>query len=126
LSDLEQAIVVKERLSLDRKFKLTCPHCGTKWLDRVPDAAGDALLQVRIEVGMTKRDVSRLLGEPNAKTTGDEFLARFKSVSGPTGRILDQEWWLYNGFPSEGMATTVTFLKGRVSEMNSAPDGRKS
>lgn len=83
------------------------------------DTAGDTRAQAaRIEVGMTTREVIRLLGKPSAKMTEREFLSGFQTVSWlGSGRILDQESWLYYGHPYNGMVTMVTFIGGRVTEM---------
>ncbi|MGH8903907.1 MAG: hypothetical protein ACRDYA_20080 [Egibacteraceae bacterium] len=82
LSPLEKAIVVKEDLSLERRFKLTCSHCATKWLGEVPPQAGEAERVVAvIESGMTKRQVQRLAPYiPGAdRPFGNHFIRYFDS-----------------------------------------------
>lgn len=76
---------------------------------------------VTVSVGMSKREVKRLLGAPGAKMSDKDFLRAYRSVA-VMGRMAKQEHWMYHDRP-RGHSTMITFRRGRVVDVVTQPTG---
>jgi hypothetical protein len=75
--------------------------------------------------GMTKRQVRRVLGRPDSKTSFRAFLRATRGQGGSVvalGRIPNDRFWLYLQSPP-GYRTQVIFRRGRVAEIRAVPTG---
>jgi hypothetical protein len=76
-----------------------------------------------VTAGMTRRQVRRVLGRPTASINQREFEGQYQSVSrlgGGLWRRRRSEAWVYQGVPSQGMATWIMFERGRVTTVETS------
>jgi hypothetical protein len=76
-----------------------------------------------VKVGMTKREVKKLLGKPTGRITTRQY-ARQARRSGvhvvSFGPMPNHDSWLYMNLPA-GHDTQITFERGRVIEVSTPP-----
>ncbi|WP_443050314.1 outer membrane protein assembly factor BamE domain-containing protein [Streptomyces sp. NBC_00286] len=71
-----------------------------------------------VEVGMTRRQVKRLLGRPSKTINEKQFLGSYSSVIRLGGwRRSRSEAWVYLNLPQAGQATWIMLERGRVVEV---------
>ncbi|RZQ65345.1 outer membrane protein assembly factor BamE [Amycolatopsis suaedae] len=76
-----------------------------------------------ITVGMTKRQVKRLLGPPSAKTSTRSYLRETRRAGGSVagfGRVPRDAYWLYLGKPGD-RDIQIVFRGNRVTEVTTPP-----
>jgi hypothetical protein len=67
-----------------------------------------------VTVGMSQRDVRRLLGEPKSRTSLDDFLGAQLSVRTTGSGLLNEEYWFYDIPETPGHVLRVTFRRDTV------------
>jgi hypothetical protein len=72
-----------------------------------------------VRIGMSKRQVKRLLGRPHQSTSLKDFLGSYGGFAA-IGGVPDQEYWLYVDVPP-GSESQVVFQGGRVAEVRTVP-----
>ncbi|GAB3010230.1 hypothetical protein GCM10023080_090730 [Streptomyces pseudoechinosporeus] len=90
----------------------------------VPTAAEYSPVMAEVEVGMTRRQVKRLLGRPTETINERQYAASFSGdVIDLTGRGRSRsEAWMYVGVPQVGQVTLIYFERRRVAKVQTRPD----
>ncbi|WP_177154725.1 DUF2845 domain-containing protein [Glycomyces harbinensis] len=73
-----------------------------------------------VMVGMTKREVKRLLGKPTGRISDRQYARQAGAHVFNLGGTSSHESWLYINVPA-GYDTQVSFERGRVVKVSTPP-----